>query len=286
MRQDECVGNESESLHDLARTRIEIYLAHHHRARARPCNDGAVAIRLQYGLPGPTVLERPTEIVCKASKQIDESGRPQGLRHRCIVRRRPVDERHGEHVLGPESLEPAHTVVPGAFVIVIRRGGGRNDPDRRGESTGLPDAAQIGIAHAPAKLGAALEKQISHTQILRQSRAAWTRWTGKKWKSQRVATSIRPRHPKVGSSANRSLERVSWRTGFRARSWISPIVQGGTKETHGECDRESPGVGPAPLTLRARRLRLAWRGKRRVRRRCGLVPALDPRPSHAAQRCE
>src|SRR5262249_32924676 len=102
-----------------------------------------------------------------------------GLRHRRIVRRRPVDERHGEHVLGPESLEPANTVVPGAFVIVIRRGGGRDDPDLRGESTGLLDAAQVGIAHAPAKLCAALQKQISHAQILRQSRAAWTRWTWK-----------------------------------------------------------------------------------------------------------
>src|SRR5262245_34398412 len=173
--------------------RIEIYLAHHHRARARPCNAGAGAIRLQYGLPGPTVLERPTEVVRKASKQIDESGRPQGLRHRHVVRRRLVDERHGEHVLGPESLEPANTVVPGAFVIVIRRGGGRDDPDRRGESTSLLDAAHVGIAHAPAKLCAALEQQISHAQILRQSRAAWTRWTGKDRESGYTANVQQPR---------------------------------------------------------------------------------------------
>src|SRR5262245_51482687 len=55
-------------------------------------------------------------------------------------------------------------------MIVIRRGGGRDDPDRRGESAGAPDAAQVSIAHAPAKLCAALEKQISHAQILRQRR--------------------------------------------------------------------------------------------------------------------
>src|SRR5262249_16239313 len=85
-----------------------------------------------------------------------------------------VDERHGEHILGPESLEPANTVGPGTYMIVVRRGGSRDDPDRRSESAGAFDAAQVRIAHAPAKLRAALEKQISHGQILDQSRAAWS----------------------------------------------------------------------------------------------------------------
>src|SRR5467141_1842610 len=59
------------------------------------------------------------------------------------------------------------------------------------------------------------------------------------------------------------------------------------KETHDVgCDSESPGVGSATLALSARRLRLAWRGKRRACRRFGLVPILESRPSHGSQRCE
>ena len=54
----------------------------------------------------------------------------------------------------------------------------------------------------------------------------------------------------------------------------------GLEERHDvERDRQSPVDCPAALTLRARRLRLAWRGKRRVRRRCGwfLSSSLDRR---------
>src|SRR5262249_62344161 len=129
--------------------------AQHHRARARPRDNGAVAIGLQYGLPGQTAFERPTEIVRETSEQIDESGRPQGLRHSRIVRRCPVDERHREDILGPEPLEPANAVVPGAFVIVIRRSGGWGDPDPRRQSNRPPAAPPGGTRNPPPALPAA-----------------------------------------------------------------------------------------------------------------------------------
>jgi hypothetical protein len=64
-----------------------------------------------------------------------------GLRHAVIVRARLVDERHRTDILRAQALEPADAVIPRALMIVIRRGGGWNDTDRRGESARPFDAA-------------------------------------------------------------------------------------------------------------------------------------------------
>src|SRR5947209_4260497 len=67
VRQDTGIGQQVQPFDDVAPGRIVVVLAHDHGSGAAASDDGPGHVSLEHGLPACAILDRFTEIACKAA---------------------------------------------------------------------------------------------------------------------------------------------------------------------------------------------------------------------------